>query len=273
MTSNINSEHHSLYDKHQVEQLLNCPQEILHWYTMSYPEGPYVYFSNDRFKEIPIPKVCLEMNNLEEPPCFEIYAEGFVEGCKHNFIALINTPDAQIELVMNEILKGFCHSIPLSHYDDVFKSEYYKDEEVFDFGFLVGKQYKAWFIVLTHPKIFENEFLKGVNTNEQTGKEGLGLLLNDKGTAVLEQLVKLYAGARPLSLFLMLKALEKLNLLRPEALSNTADTEICDAIARSFNVANVASLRSAYNQHKNNQAHEEKINKEAVKLRGKLLFE
>lgn len=87
----------------------------------------------------------------------EEYAKGYFEGLKTEFISYIDTPENRKEIIINTIRHK--QGIPIRFkVDDEYEYEWLEEKDFFEYGLFIGKQKKAWDIVLKN-RLFFNDFL------------------------------------------------------------------------------------------------------------------
>ena len=101
------------------------------------------------------------------------YAKGFLEGVKYQFVPTIDTPENKRELILNEVENGSQFGFTQRKKDNKSSQWYFDKKDTYEYGFRVGKVYKAWSIIFETPKYFENGFpdiTKNENVNADTNK-------------------------------------------------------------------------------------------------------
>lgn len=113
---------------------------------------------------IPIFRIVLDLEKKYKPRFKEMhlaeYAKGFTEAMKHEFAPTINTPENIKEMVLTEVQNGSQFGFPERVKDSKKQERYFDAKDVYEYGFRVGKVYKAWSIIFETPKYFEDGFPK-----------------------------------------------------------------------------------------------------------------
>lgn len=120
----------------------------------------YRYFKNRDVLVSDIYKTLSD--NSEFRPELPNYTRGFLEGYKFDFIPFIDTPQAQIEMI-----------VQAAKVRPEFMSTQTKDDkpvrfsDVYSQGLFEGKRYKAWSIIEQTPNVFVSYFINTVKTDQQ----------------------------------------------------------------------------------------------------------
>ena len=155
-------------DKYKLDfQFGFIPQSIWDYYKN---RNEFKYISTDTIKHIPVLKVSMEFHEIREKEnneaykefmqCFPSYARGFLKGFEFDFTPFINTPETTKEMVLKGININMMKSFPEANYvrEDGTILKTYEEKHFYEFGLEVGKNYKAWLMVLQTPEIYKNEF-------------------------------------------------------------------------------------------------------------------
>ncbi len=111
---------------------------------------------------IPIFRLVLDLKKTYQPLFKKMhlteYAKGFLEGVKYQFAPTIDTPENKKELILNEVANGSQFGFPERVKNIKSWEKYFDKKDVYEYGFRVGKIYKAWSIIFETPKYFESGF-------------------------------------------------------------------------------------------------------------------
>jgi len=112
-------------------------------------------------QKIPVFRFALYTSNLKteyKKMHLSEYAKGFIEGMKYDFIPTIDTSENRRELILSEVENGSMFGFPKRSRDTKKLQWYFDKQDVYDYGYRVGKVYKAWAIIFETPKYFEDGF-------------------------------------------------------------------------------------------------------------------
>lgn len=166
----LSAQTHSFdYKKHKLNfQIEFTPQNILKYYK---EKNEFIYYNTETVKNIPVLKIANELEELQSKnnkglqgtflTAFDGYAEGFLTGFGTDFIGFIKTPENQKEWVLKALNINLTHGFPISvknNYNKKPNISYYNKESFYEFGVKIGKNYKAWLLILENPSFYENDF-------------------------------------------------------------------------------------------------------------------
>ncbi len=94
---------------------------------------------------------------------FDCYAIGFLKGFETTFTPFISTPENIKELILKAININMAHGFTTTYKNQGKKAlanenAYYEANAFYEMGEEVGRNYRAWLLVLETPSYFQNEF-------------------------------------------------------------------------------------------------------------------
>ena len=142
----------------------NVPQNIYNYFE---DNNEFRYISTKDTKNIPVLNSLIENKNckiqsfeyLEKDfeQVFVDYAKGFVKAFEMDFELFISTPETKREIVLKEMLQNQHSGFPIDFCENENRFTY-TSKSFYELGLKIGKNYKAWTLILQSPTYYENEY-------------------------------------------------------------------------------------------------------------------
>ena len=185
---------------------------------------------------------------MTEFPHFGAYAAGFERGYASSFVPVLDTPDARREMIVRAARRCECGLRVPPKYDGdalvkLWDFEGVTPEDSQDFGYAMGRHYRAWVIILATPGQFKDAFAPAPKS-ERTPEQDF--ILKD-GDAVLKILKEGYTDAKPKRLVPALYALHNLGYAHDPAVNVThLHAALCGLLG---NIGTRQSLQASITNH------------------------